>query len=269
MPDNWLTERLRRLRGFITGEDRIRRAWLDAARAWVQSVIRAVLAPTDAGMPPDPAMVLSQNGRWVEELTERVRPTILDMLRTGWRQVRGADAPDDEWQSFATGYLDVAVNRMVRTPEQVYRLVAAAVADGTNAGESIPDIAARVQHVLDVTGNEDWPRRATVVARTESVGAVNAASMAAAAESSRTEGRPYDKEWLATVDDRTRPSHRAADGQRVPLTAPFDVGASQLQFPGDPTGPAEEVIQCRCTLLFMPSSEQSTPRDDRQMPREP
>jgi uncharacterized protein with gpF-like domain len=55
--------------------------------------------------------------------------------------------------------------------------------------------------------------------------------------------------WLSTVDSRTRPTHVAADQQRTLLTSPFIVGGAQLLFPGDPTGPADEVIQCRCTML--------------------
>ena len=35
----------------------------------------------------------------------------------------------------------------------------------------------------------------------------------------------------------------------------FDVGGAQLQFPGDPDGPAEEVCNCRCTLLPVVSEE--------------
>lgn len=53
----------------------------------------------------------------------------------------------------------------------------------------------------------------------------------------------------STEDARTRESHREADKQRTLLTSPFIVGGEQLQFPGDPRGSAQEVINCRCTLL--------------------
>lgn len=56
-------------------------------------------------------------------------------------------------------------------------------------------------------------------------------------------------------DDRTRESHVLANGQVRPMLAPFDVGGSSLMFPGDPTGPAQEVIQCRCTILIHDADE--------------
>jgi uncharacterized protein with gpF-like domain len=57
------------------------------------------------------------------------------------------------------------------------------------------------------------------------------------------------KQWISTDDTRTRPTHVEADKQRTLLSSPFVVGNSQLQFPGDPRGPAAEVINCRCSIL--------------------
>lgn len=53
----------------------------------------------------------------------------------------------------------------------------------------------------------------------------------------------------STDDTRTRPTHHEADGQRTLLTEPFIVGGARLLYPGDPRGPAQEVIQCRCSFL--------------------
>jgi hypothetical protein len=57
------------------------------------------------------------------------------------------------------------------------------------------------------------------------------------------------KQWQATGDDRTRHTHHEADGQTVAFSAPFAVGGTSLAFPGDPTGTASEVINCRCTTI--------------------
>ena len=59
----------------------------------------------------------------------------------------------------------------------------------------------------------------------------------------------HRKEWLATGDARTRPSHWAANGQVVGIDQKFTVGGALLMQPGDPSGPPEEVCQCRCTVL--------------------
>lgn len=62
------------------------------------------------------------------------------------------------------------------------------------------------------------------------------------------------KEWMATLDGRTRDSHRDLDGERVPYDEPFSNG---LMFPADPQGAGREVWNCRCTMraIFPENSE--------------
>lgn len=57
------------------------------------------------------------------------------------------------------------------------------------------------------------------------------------------------QEWLSSRDERVRDSHSERDGQVVEVGQPFDIGAGYLLFPGDPEGPAEEVVNCRCTTI--------------------
>lgn len=52
--------------------------------------------------------------------------------------------------------------------------------------------------------------------------------------------------WMATLDSRTRKSHRALDGEVAGKDDRFSNG---LRYPGDPAGPASEVWNCRCTLV--------------------
>jgi hypothetical protein len=74
----------------------------------------------------------------------------------------------------------------------------------------------------------------------------------------------YERLWLSTDDHRTRSTHEEADGQRVPLNSPFIVGGFELAFPGDPSGPPQEIIQCRCTALLVERGE-SVDMSNRQM----
>jgi hypothetical protein len=67
-------------------------------------------------------------------------------------------------------------------------------------------------------------------------------------------GIKVKKEWVATLDGRTRHSHGMADGQRVEIDGKFKVGASELRYPGDPQGAAEEVYNCRCTMVTVEPS---------------
>ena len=54
--------------------------------------------------------------------------------------------------------------------------------------------------------------------------------------------------WVSRKDERTRLSHRAANGQIRNVTGAFDVGGAELRYPGDPKGPLEETMECRCVL---------------------
>lgn len=72
----------------------------------------------------------------------------------------------------------------------------------------------------------------------------------------RAWGAPM-KEWLATGDARTRDTHLVAwqmysEGGNpgpIPIEMPFKVGGFSVMYPGDPAGPPEETIQCRCSTL--------------------
>jgi HK97 family phage portal protein len=63
------------------------------------------------------------------------------------------------------------------------------------------------------------------------------------------------KRWHAHDDERTRPSHKAADGQEVRGDQSFRVGIGFLRFPCDPTGPLQEIVQCRCWTTWHPTPD--------------
>ena len=57
-------------------------------------------------------------------------------------------------------------------------------------------------------------------------------------------GIDLQKEWIATLDSRTRETHMELDGERQSEKDPFSNG---LMYPGDPKGDPAEVYNCRCT----------------------
>lgn len=95
--------------------------------------------------------------------------------------------------------------------------------------------------------------RAEQIARTE----VHTASMVGSLSAADSLGLALDKEWVSAEDHRTRPSHSAANGQVVSRDGKFIVGDSELDYPGDPNGPPEEVINCRCAMVYREHVEEA------------
>ena len=83
------------------------------------------------------------------------------------------------------------------------------------------------------------------IARTEGHRISNEAAYDAQ-EAAKAKGADIVKQWDATLDARTRPSHQRVDGEIRELDEKFSNG---LMYPGDSSGGAAEVINCRCALL--------------------
>lgn len=126
---------------------------------------------------------------------------------------------------------DVAWNR---------RLMASQLTQGVLLGESIPKMARRVQ---SVTGSNI--ATATRTARTAVTGA-ECAGRVSSYERARDMGIKLKQEWVATLDGRTRHSHRKLDGEKAEVGGTFPNGC---RFPGDPTARYAEICNCRCTLV--------------------
>lgn len=107
-------------------------------------------------------------------------------------------------------------------------------------GESIPNMAKRIAQTMGETNHKATIR----YARTAVTGAENAGRKDAFERAERM-GIDMEQEWRATLDMRTRHSHRQLDRERRPVGEPFSNGC---EYPGDPNGPAEEIWNCRCSI---------------------
>ena len=119
------------------------------------------------------------------------------------------------------------------------------ITQGILQGESIDNLAKRV--ALGATQQD--MNAAIRNARTSTTCAQNAGR-------TRSYQRAVDmgielyQVWLAALDSRTRSSHRHMDGEKVKVVKGNQVKFSNgLRYPGDPDGRAEEVWNCRCTLV--------------------
>ena len=111
-------------------------------------------------------------------------------------------------------------------------------------GESIGKIATRL-----ATAVGDSNRAAAIRnARTMTTGAENAGRVDSYKRAEEM-GIKLKQMWIATLDERTRQSHRELDGQSVEPGEVFVVDGHKIRYPGDPTAEPSEVYNCRCTLV--------------------
>lgn len=249
--DPWLPERVAAALDAAQAERSIYAAVWEALSAWLVATSRRVLR----GPVPEPEAIFAQSPAWALAVDTIIETAIIPVMDWAYEGIFG---PGYEWRDRPNviSYLAGVKNRMVRTPEEVFDLVAGQIAAGVTLGEGIPELASRVDEVLSTTDTERWPNRAVVVARTETMGALNASRTDAfQALAEEDEEGEYERIWLATLDTRTRKAHRDVDGDRAPVGEPFEVGGEFLMFPGDPSGSASNVINCRCTTLLVERGE--------------
>ena len=118
--------------------------------------------------------------------------------------------------------------------------ITAQVSRGIATGMSFQQVAQQLAATTNIGFNN-----AVRIARTEGhriqvQGAMDACYKA------KDKGADVVKQWDSTLDSSTRESHAAVDGEIRELDEKFSNG---LMFPGDPSGGAAEVVNCRCALL--------------------
>ena len=111
---------------------------------------------------------------------------------------------------------------------------------------------AAAMHVNDIARNIAQRTRigysnAIRIARTEGH-RINTAAAMDAQRAAKERGADIVKQWDATLDGRTRKSHRKLDGQIRKLDEPFEVNGHKADAPGH-FGRPEEDINCRCVVL--------------------
>ena len=111
-------------------------------------------------------------------------------------------------------------------------------------GESIGNIASRVSREVG-----DYDRKAMIRnARTITTGVENAGRVDSYKRANEM-GIETQKQWLATLDSRTRHWHRELDGVAVDNDKPFENEYGEIMYPGDPTAEPGNIYNCRCTLI--------------------
>lgn len=115
-----------------------------------------------------------------------------------------------------------------------------AIVQGILQGESIDKISRRLRSVTDMDNSAAVRNARTMITGAQNAGRVDGFKRA------QKMGINLEQMWIATLDGRTRHSHRQLDGHKVKVGEKFPNGC---MYPGDPEGPPWEVYNCRCTLI--------------------
>lgn len=182
-------------------------------------------------------------GLWEREFEDVVRTA----FGAGIQRVGGVGAIITVNSPIVEQAIAANTTRLARfITEETARQVLAAMKASEVAGLSIGETAKLIQ--ASVFGEQMTDTRATRIARTENANATNRGAWMQAEEA----GVYRSKEWLAFDDAETRETHSGNMGLGiVPMDYAYtgEKGAS-LQYPGDPSGGPEDVINCRCVLAY-------------------
>jgi len=135
---------------------------------------------------------------------------------------------------------DAVVNIMGTTREAINRQILLGDSEGLTRDEIS-------KNIVETTSGSISRNRANVIARTESASAANYAQK----EASIAATGVNRVKWLTVNDSRTRDSHRATNGQIVSGNKKFTVGGHKAEYPADPSLPAKDRINCRCTTRIV------------------
>ncbi len=183
------------------------------------------------------------------------RTTALDLVgrvsrATGKREggVIGLTSSQEEWtRNYAAELASdnplAALDRELRD-KRFDRTVARAAKEGRAL------TASEIEPMVKSYRNRALQYRAETIARKETITSLHTAQELAVDQAIAAGAIDRTKlifVWHTAHDSRVRQTHRSMDGQVRKDGVPFTTGSgASLRYPGDPMGPASEVIGCRC-----------------------
>jgi hypothetical protein len=148
-----------------------------------------------------------------------------------------------------------AINLADQVNKTTMKMIKTQITAGIAAGETLDQITDRISDSY-----LHWSRsRPETIARTE-VGKISSLTINETIKHSKLDKKNVMKIWITASDGRVRDSHRAQHRMKRKFNEPFPNG---LMYPRS-GGPAEEVINCRCTIAY----EEVAPRKPDTTPTE-
>ena len=148
------------------------------------------------------------------------------------------------------GKMKISTVKISKVNKTTREIVTRQLREGLEAGENLNQLTQRIKQTLGSSRG-----RAQRIARTQTAGAIDTG------RHSGMKAAGTDRHgWVDSKDNVVRATHKAAavtykDG--IPIDQPFQVGSSLLMFPADPSGPAKEIINCRCIEIAIAAQGKS------------
>lgn len=126
--------------------------------------------------------------------------------------------------------------------KQLKSAISEEITRGIAAGDFYDSIAQSISLITNAPLN-----RAMTIVRTEAH-RIQQASADDARQEAKKKGADVVKQWDATLDGKTRDSHRRLDGQIREVDEYFEIDGKKAMYPGEFGDPAED-CNCRCVAL--------------------
>jgi len=135
------------------------------------------------------------------------------------------------------------------TKKEFLKTIQGQIDEGMKKGLGTNQIADNIKKKLPGAWRRGSTWKARRIAQTEVITASNASGFMAAEQT----GYNMNKIWITApigVAETERHAVMGINEQKRGMNEPFDVGGVPMMMPGDPTGGAENVINCRCSLIY-------------------
>lgn len=142
-------------------------------------------------------------------------------------------------------------DRITKITDYTRKLIKETIERGITDNLTKPQIA---KQIAERTTDTIAKKRALLIARTETT------YISSKAAEINVQDSPFklQKTWIPVSDMRTRPDHLEMLSKKPILKdETFNVGGTQMKYPGDPAGGAANCVNCRCAIFYSPLPNQS------------
>lgn len=174
----------------------------------------------------------------------------LDTVKRIHKVLRKQEEDIDFWEDYFRRYVNeralLKTGQILTTQEEIINnLIDGILEEGFQNGQGIPEIQRAMRGRLTEALTDINKYQAERIARTEINGAANTGSFEGAWQT----GVALGKEWITSGLKGIRESHLYYESLgNVKMDYQYNTG---LRFPGESTGPAEEIINCRCVIGYI------------------